>query len=84
MQNSDDGLSNYCSQTFVILDRWLNQVANEKGNEALTIARSALLNNMSANSSYYESMAIEAKKNGQIEFAARYSLLADIYNRLLH
>lgn len=66
------------------MDKWLNQVASEKGKEALTIARGALLNNMSANASYYQSMASEAEKNGHTEIAARCTLLADIYNRLLH
>ncbi len=86
MTTQDDGegqLSNYCSQTFIILDKWLHQISKEKGAEALTIVKSALQNNIKANMTYYEELAKQAEKNGQHELASRNGLLAKLYMGLL-
>lgn len=79
----DNNLSNYCSQTFVILDKWMNQVAQEKGEQALKIVKGALQTNIEANVTYYENLASEAGKNGQTELAAQNRLLATLYRGLL-
>jgi len=80
--NDESQLSNYCSQTFVILDKWLNQVGGEKGEEALSIVKSALQNNIRANITYYEGLAREAENNGLNELASRNRLLAKLYTGL--
>ena len=79
----NEELSNYCSQTFVVLDKWLNQIGAEKGEEALHIVQQAIQNNLTANLTYYESLAKEATENGHDALASRYRLLAKLYRGLL-
>ena len=83
MNAPDDQLSSYCSQTFVILDKWLNEIGKAKGEQSLEMVRHALHNNIKANVTYYESIANEAQKNGQTELANRNKLLAKLYKGLL-
>ena len=79
----DQELSNYCNQTFVILDKWLSEVGAKKGDEALVVVKKALENNIKANITYYESLAGEAEKNGLSTLASRNRLLARLYSGLL-
>lgn len=83
MNAPDERLSGYCSQTFVILDKWLNEIGKAKGEESLEIVRHALHNNIKANVTYYEGIAVEAQKIGQTELANRNKLLAKLYKGLL-
>lgn len=83
IMNDESQLSTYCSQTFVILDKWLNQVGGEKGEQALGIVKSALQNNIRANMTYYEGLAKEAENNGEHELASRNRLLAKLYKGLV-
>jgi hypothetical protein len=80
---TDEGqISGYCRQTFAILDKWLNQVGQEKGDQALNIVRGAIQNNLDANVTYYEELAKQAEQNGQTELAAKNRLLARLYKGL--
>ncbi|AFU58982.1 hypothetical protein Ngar_c20500 [Candidatus Nitrososphaera gargensis Ga9.2] len=79
----DEQVSSYCTQTFVILDKWLNQLGREKGDEALKIIKEALRNNTKANITYYQEFAKEAKENGHVELASQNMLLARLYKGLL-
>jgi hypothetical protein len=81
--SSGGELYNYCSQTFVVLDKWLNQIGTEKGDEALQIVKDAIENNVKANIAYYENLAKEAEDNGLDELAAKHKLLARLYKGLL-
>lgn len=79
----DENLSSYCTQTFVILDKWLNQMGQEKGEEAIKIIKEAMLNNIKANITYYQGLAKEAEGNGHTELASQNMLLARLYKGLL-
>jgi hypothetical protein len=78
-----ESLSNYCSQTFVVLDKWLNQVGAEKGDKALQIVKDAIENNLKANITYYENIVNAAEENGLTELASRHLLMARLYKGLL-
>jgi hypothetical protein len=81
---TDEGqLSNYCSQTFVILDKWLTQIGIEKGDDALEIVKEAFQNNINANMTYYETVANEAEKRGENEIASQNRRIAKLYKGLL-
>jgi hypothetical protein len=81
--NDEGQLSNYCTQTFTTLDRWLNQVSGEQGEQSLGYVKQAWQNNLKANMTYYEEFARAAEKNGEHELASRNSLLARLYKGLL-
>jgi hypothetical protein len=74
---------NYCSQTFVALDKWLNKAAAENGDEALKIVKENFQNNVKANLTYYEGLAEEAEKSGQKKLASKHRLLVSLYKELL-
>ncbi len=76
-------IASYCSQTFVILDKWLNQLGAEKGEQALSIVKKALQTNIKANTEYYEWLAKEAESSGEHDLAEKYRLLARLYKGLL-
>jgi hypothetical protein len=79
---ADTSMEDYCTQTFVALDKWLQQTASEKGTGALKAIKSALENNVDANITYYEYLATEAEKTGQSPIAAQNRLLASLYKAL--
>ena len=79
---TDTSEGGYCTQTFVALDKWLQQVASEKGTGALRAIKSALENNIDANITYYEYLATEAEKTGQSPIVAQSRLLAGLYKAL--
>lgn len=80
----DEGeISTFCNQTFVILDRWLNQIGREKGKDASRIVKETFQNNIKANLSYYESIAKNADENEQHEIAATNRLMAKLYKGFL-
>ena len=76
-------VSSYSSQTFALLDKWLNQVGAQKGGEGLRMVKSTLQNNIKANIAYYESLAKEAESIGHKELAAKNRLVAELYKGLL-
>lgn len=78
-----EGIPNYCGQIFVIMDKWLNQQADKKGDKALKIVNDAIRNNIKANMTYYEGLAKAAQQNGQKDLASRNRLLARLYKGLL-
>jgi hypothetical protein len=51
---ADTSNGDYCTQTFVALDKWLQQAASEKGTGALKAVKSAFENNIDVNITYYE------------------------------
>jgi hypothetical protein len=79
---TDTSNGDYCTQTFVALDKWLQQVASEKGTGALKAIKSAFENNIDANITYYEYLATEAEKTGQSPIVAQNTLLAGLYKAL--
>ena len=79
---TDTSNGDYCTQTFVALDKWLQQVASEKGTGALKAIKSALENNIDANITYYEYLATEAEKTGQSPIVAQNRLLAGLSRAL--
>jgi hypothetical protein len=81
--SNEQTLSNYCAQTFTILDKWLNQVALEKGQGALSIVKAALHNNLQANVTYYEQVANELEQRGETKLVEKNRLLAYLYKGLL-
>ena len=64
------------------MGKWLQQVASEKGTGALKAVKSAFENNIDANITYYEYLAIEAEKTGQSPIVAQNRLLAGLYRAL--
>jgi hypothetical protein len=66
-------ISSFCSQTFVILDKWLNQIGKEyKGNHhASKIAKEIFQNNINANVTYYESFAKSAEQSQEADLATK-------------
>jgi len=82
-EGKEGTLSNYYTQTFAILDKWLNNVAEEKGEQALQAVKKAVENNLNANVTYYEDVAKEADRNGEHQLATRNRLLAKLYSELL-
>ena len=81
--NKKSSVSDYCTQTFAIVDQWLNQVSLEKGQEALGIVKTALQNNWRTNITYYEQLAEAADSEKQSKLAKKYRLLARCYNELV-
>ncbi len=79
---ADTSTGDYCTQTFVALDKWLQQVASEKGTDALKAVKSVLENNIDSNITYYEYLATEAEKTGQSPIVAQNRLLAGLYRAL--
>jgi hypothetical protein len=79
---TDTSEGGYCTQTFAVLDKWLQQVASEKGTGALKAVKSAFENNIDANITYYEYLATEAEKTGQSPIVAQNRLLAGLYRAL--
>lgn len=73
---------NYCTQTFIALDKWLNRVGAESGEKAVKIVKDNFQNNIQANVTYYEDLAEEAEKNGQKNLASRHRLIAKLYKEL--
>lgn len=79
---TDTSTGDYCTQTFVALDKWLQQVASEKETGALKAVKSAFENNIDANITYHEYLATEAEKTGQSPIVAQNRLLAGLYRAL--
>jgi hypothetical protein len=83
MEDEKQMIASYCSQTFVILDKWLNQVGAEKGEQALSVVKKALQTNIKANTEYYEWLVEEAENGGEHGLAEKNRLLARLYKGLL-
>jgi hypothetical protein len=79
---TDTSTGDYCTRTFVALDKWLQQVASEKETGALKAVKSAFENNIDANITYYEYLATEAEKTDQFPIVAQNRLLAGLYRAL--
>ena len=75
-------LSSYCTQTFTILDQWLNQVSGEKGDQALEYVKKAMRNNIADNITYYDHVAFDLEKREEFGLAMRNRRLAEIYRGL--
>jgi hypothetical protein len=79
---ADTSEGDYCMQTFVALDKWLQQAASEKETDALKAIKSAFENNIDANITSYEYLTTEAEKTGQSPIVAQNRLLAGLYRAL--
>ena len=76
--------STYCGQTFAMLDKWMLQIAEERGAEiAFRKVKETFENNIKANVSYYEELAKIAQENNKGQNAEANLLMAKLYKGFL-
>jgi hypothetical protein len=84
VSNEDNKISNYCSQTFRLLDQWLVQIVKEKtGDDAFDLTQKTFQNNIQANISYYESLEEAALQNHDDAVAATNRAMVNLYKGFL-
>lgn len=84
MDDDDDEPPSSFTQSFSEMDKMLNRIVRENGEQSsYPLIKSELNSTIRANITYYESLAKNAENRGFEEMVTNYRLLARVYKELL-